>query len=54
MCSCSRRMDARDLHGLSCKFRAGRLPRHAALNDIIKRGLQSAGVPSILEPVRCI
>ena len=35
----------------SCKFSAGWYSRHAALNNIIKRGLQSAGVPSILEPV---
>ena len=50
MCRCGRRMDARGLHGLSCKFSVGRHPRHAALNDISKRGLQSVGVPSILEP----
>ena len=40
MCRCRRRMDARRLHGLSCKFSAGRLPRHAALNYFIKRSLQ--------------
>ena len=51
MCRCDRGMDAKGLHGLSCKFSAGRHPRHAALNDIIKRSLQSAKVPSILEPV---
>jgi hypothetical protein len=44
-------MDARGLHGLSCRFSAARHPRHAALNDVIKRGLQSAGIPSIMEPV---
>ena len=49
---CSQRMDARGLHGFSCKFRAGRHARHAALNDIIKRGPPSAGVPFILEPVK--
>jgi hypothetical protein len=50
-CRCGRMMDSRGLHGLSCKFSAGRHPRHAALNDVIRRALQSAGIPSILEPV---
>ena len=44
-------MDSRGLHGLSCKFSAGRHPRHAALNDVVKRALESAGIPSVLEPV---
>ena len=43
-------MEARGLHALSCQFSAGRLPRHAALNDVIKRALLSAGMPSVLEP----
>ena len=38
-------------HGLSCRFSAGRLPRHANLNDVVKRALAAAGVPSWLEPV---
>ena len=50
-CRCGRLMDARGLHGLSCKYSAGRHPRHAALNDVVRRALQSAGIPSILEPV---
>ena len=50
-CRCGRQMDARGLHALSCKYSAGRYPRHAALNDVIKRALQSAGLPSVLEPV---
>lgn len=50
-CRCGREMDARGLHGLSCKYSAGRHPRHAALNDIVMRSLRSAGIPSILEPV---
>ena len=43
MCRSDRRMAARGLHGLSCKFSAGRHPRHAVVNDIIKQSLQSAG-----------
>ena len=50
-CRCGRQMDARGLHALSCKYSAGRHPRHAALNDVMKRALVSAGVPSTLEPV---
>jgi len=49
-CRCGRMMDTRGLHGLSCRFSAGRLPRHSALNEIVKRSLQSAGIPSVLEP----
>ena len=41
----------RDLQGLSCKHSAERHLKHAALIDIIKRGLQSAGVLSILKLV---
>ena len=37
-------------HGLSCKKSAGRLSRHANLNDVIKRALANAGLPSVLEP----
>ena len=44
-------MDSLGLHGLSCKFSAGRHPRHSAPNYVVKRSLRGAGVPSILEPV---
>ena len=37
-------------HGLSCRFSRGRHSRHASLNDIIKRSLATAKVPSHLEP----
>ena len=50
-CRCGRRMDQFGHHGLSCRLNAGRLPRHANLNDVVKRGLASAGIPSILEPI---
>ena len=50
-CRCGRLMDAKGIHGLSCKYSAGRHPRHAALNDVVKRALRSAGISSILEPV---
>jgi hypothetical protein len=50
-CRCGQRMDELGLHGLSCRFSAGRFPRHSALNDIVKRSLQRAGLPSVLEPL---
>ena len=36
---------------LSCRLSAGRLPRHPALTEIIKRALSSAGFNVDLEPV---
>lgn len=50
-CRCGLTVDGLGLHPLSCRMSAGRIPRHAALNDIVRRGLTSAGIPSILEPV---
>ena len=50
LCRCGRRMDELGLHGLSCRFNAGRFPRHAELNTIVKRALAQVNVPSILEP----
>ena len=49
-CRCSGRMDSRGLHGLSCKYSASRFPRHSAVNDVVKRTLQKAGLPPVLEP----
>ena len=51
VCRCGQRVDSRGLHGLSCRYSAGRHPRHAALNDVIRRALISAGIPSVLEPL---
>ena len=49
-CRCGGTVDARGLHPLSCKRSAGRFSRHTALNDILKRGLDAAAIPSCLEP----
>ena len=38
------------LHGLSCRKSQGRHPRHAAVNELIRRSLASAKIPSHLEP----
>jgi hypothetical protein len=40
----------RDDKSLSCHKSAGRLSRHHAVNDLIKRALASAEVPARLEP----
>ena len=48
-CCCGGRMDSRGLHGLSYKYSAGRFPRHLAMNDVVKKTLQKAGLPSPLE-----
>ena len=48
--SCGGEINQRGTHGLSCRFSKGRHSRHAALNDIVKRALDSAKIPSHLEP----
>lgn len=50
-CRCGTVVDELGHHGLSCLKSSGRISRHSALNDIIKRSLTSAGFPTILEPV---
>ena len=50
-CRCGAMVDRCGLHPLSFRFSAGRLPRHSALNDIIKCALTSAGFNAVLEPV---
>ena len=49
-CRCGETIDPKGLHPLSCRYSAGRAPRHAALNEVIKRALSGAGIPSTLEP----
>ena len=39
---CNNQVDHQGLHGLSCRKSQGRHPRHAAINDIIRRPLTSA------------
>lgn len=50
LCVCGNQVDDLGIHGLSCKFSAGRISRHHAVNDLIKRALISAEIPSVLEP----
>ena len=48
-CKCGTTVDTFGIHPLSCRFRAGRIPRHSAINDVVRRGLSAAGIPSMLE-----
>ena len=49
-CRCGTMSDALGHHSLSCHRNQGRLPRHAALNDVVYRALAAAGLAAILEP----
>ena len=50
-CTCGVLVNTLGHHGLACTKSMGRLPRHSQLNDIVKRSLATAGIPSVLEPV---
>jgi hypothetical protein len=52
-CICGKPADKFGHHGLSCRKSTGRHSRHGNINDIIKRALVSAEIPSILEPTGC-
>ena len=43
-------MDAFCAHLLSCRFSAGRMPRHSAQNDGVRHVLSAAEMPSMLGP----
>jgi len=44
-------VDAQGLHGLVCKQAPSRIIRHHALNDVVARTIQSAGIPVTKEQV---
>ena len=48
---CGSKVDQLGTHGLSCRYSQGRHSRHAAVNDLVKRSLDAAQIPSHLEPV---
>ena len=50
VCRCGANVNTLGLHSLACRFSAGRLARHGELNDVVKRALQTSGVPCLLEP----
>ena len=43
-CSCGKYVDARGLHGLSCRRSSARQQRHAQLNDVIWRAIKRAQI----------
>ena len=47
---CGKKVDSYGYHGLSCKSASGTRPRHYSLNETIRRGVVSAGLPALLEP----
>ena len=50
-CRCGSKVDARGLHGLSCRKSEPRHIRHSQLNDIIWRAVKRAQIPATKEPV---
>ena len=49
-CKCGTTVDTFGTHPLSCRISAGHIPRHSALNDVVRRGLSAAEIPTMLEP----
>ena len=49
-CKCGQPVDNFGTQGLSCRRSAGRNQSHAMINDVTKRALGSANIPSVLEP----
>ena len=50
-CRCGATVQSDGRHPLSCRLSAGRFTRHSAINNIIKRSLDTTGLQSILESV---
>ena len=50
-CVCGSFIDARGLHGLSCRKSAPRHVRHSLINDILRRAIKKAQVLACKEPV---
>ena len=50
-CRCGITVQSAGLHPLSCRLCAGRFIQHAAISNIIKISLDTAGLHSIVEPV---
>ena len=49
-CICGTQVESTGVHGLSCRKSAGRFSRHFHVNNLIRKALESAHVPTILEP----
>jgi len=50
-CVCGKAVDARGLHGLSCRRSAPRQQRHSHLNDILWRAIKRAQMPVVKQPI---
>jgi hypothetical protein len=50
-CNCGEMVEPKGRHGLKCKMARGRKQRHDEVNQLIKRGLDQAKLPSTLEPI---
>ena len=50
-CICGNKVDARGLHGLSCRKSTQRHIRHSPVNDLIWRAVRKAQIPTFKEPV---
>ena len=53
-CICSKLVDARGFHDLSCRKRTPRHQRHSMLNDLIWRAIKRAQIPAHKEPTGLI
>jgi len=49
-CVCGVKAASDSLHGLSCRRSAGRLSRHAAVNNVFGQAIRGVNVPASLEP----
>ena len=49
-CPCGGVVDAKVIHGLSCKRSVGRSIRHQQINDLVWAALRRADTPSVKEP----
>jgi len=49
-CACGKAVDARGLHGLSCRRSAPRQQCHSHLNDILWRAIKRAQMPAVNKP----
>ena len=50
-CVCGATVDARGLHGLTCRKSEPRHIRHSQLNDLIWRAFKKAQIPASKEPI---
>ena len=51
-CPCGRDVDARGLHGLSCRRSSARQQRQTKINDVIRRAIKRVQIPDAKGPVR--